>query len=90
MAERRDELARTRRQNVSALLEVLVDQAWLQANEGTKEYIENPPTGSAAVDQFVPRPGSMTEKLWGALGEGTQEELDEVFSYDYEYELSQR
>ncbi len=89
VAEKLQKLARARRQNVNVVLEALVNQAWQQADEGTKETIEKT-TVSTAEDAFVPRPGTMTEKLWGALGRGSQAELDEVFSYDYDYELSQR
>lgn len=39
---------------------------------------------------IIPRPGSITEKLWGALGQGNGQELSEIFSYDYDYELSKR
>lgn len=89
VAEKLQTLAHARRQNVNVLLEALINQAWLQANEETKEYIEKT-TVSTAEDKFIPRSGSMTEKLWGALGHGTDAELDEIFSHDYDYELSQR
>jgi hypothetical protein len=172
VAQKLQELARVRRQNVNVTLETLVNQAWLQAGAETEGQIEpNPASDDVATpemqayltlhpmlkekylgqyvaiyqgalidhdtdhealyqridaqypNEFVwisqverepiptlisrsirmtpaaistsatvvmPRPGTFTAKLWGALGQGTQTELDEVFSYDYDYELSQR
>lgn len=91
VAKKLHQLARLRQQNVDTLLEALLNQAWRQ--QGTmvddSPHIE-PEAMSALGNEVIPRPGSLTEKLWGALGHGTQAELDEVFSYDYDYELSQR
>ena len=47
-------------------------------------------TISTAQRKFVPRPGSITAELWGSLGQGTLDELEEIFAYDYDYELSSR
>ena len=45
---------------------------------------------SAHAEKITPRPGSMTAQLWGALGQGTMDEVKEVFAYDYAHELSVR
>lgn len=41
VAEKLQELVRLRRQNVNALLETLVNQAWLQAGEEIDEHFES-------------------------------------------------
>ncbi len=45
---------------------------------------------SAHAEKIAPRSGSMTAQLWGALGQGTMEEVQEVFAYDYAHGLSER
>ncbi|MCB0109975.1 MAG: hypothetical protein KDE53_28835 [Caldilineaceae bacterium] len=91
VAQKLRQLAQLRQQNIDTLLETLLNQAWRQQNMLLVDSHRTEPTAiSTSEDEVVPRPGSVTEKLWGALRHGTQEELDEVFSYDYDYELSQR
>lgn len=91
VAQKLRQLAQLRQQNIDTLLETLLNQAWRQQNMLLVDSHRTEPTAiSTSEDEVVPRPGSVTEKLWGALRQGTQEELDEVFSYDYDYELSQR
>lgn len=98
MIEKVQQLARIRKQNVQAMLEVLVEQAWLQevkGFDGKNQIVDVENTSgvkvSAAVeDSVMPNHDTIVEKLWGSLGQGTQEEIDEIFSYDYDYELSQR
>lgn len=83
VAAKLQQLARRRRQDVDTLLLTLLEQAWMQEAAQSAEPVSQ-------KNHMIPRPGSQTEKLWGSLGQGSQEELDEVFSYDYDYELSQR
>lgn len=91
VAQKLQQLAQLRQQNVDTLLETLLNQAWRQQDTLLADSQRTEPTAvSTSENEVVPRPGSVTEKLWGALGQGTQDELDEVFSYDYNYELSQR
>lgn len=87
LAEKIRRLATLRHQDVTTLVETLVDQA--ESSE-MQSAIALPEKIKKRASATIPRPGSMTAKLSGALGPGTQEEISEIFAYDYDYELSKQ